>query len=97
MIKDSIARRAGAIGIWVGGTTDVNGDGRIATVEGDKTSCSTTSGSKMLIERGVGIGLLLDGGPHFVKDICVKDLYNDREDDPIEGANGSGGRRDRSQ
>ena len=88
LIKDSIARRAGAIGIWVGGTTDVNGDGRIATVEGDKTSCSTTSGSKMLIERGVGIGLLLDGGPHFVKDICVKNLYNDREDDPIEGANG---------
>ena len=42
----------------------------------------------MLIENGAGIGLLLDGGPHFVKNVCVKGLYNDREDPPIEGNNG---------
>jgi uncharacterized repeat protein (TIGR01451 family) len=86
-IKDSNIRRAGAIGIWVDGT-DVNGNGRVASIEGDKASCSTTLGSKMLIENGVGIGLLLDGGPHFVKNVCVKNLYNDREDPPVEGDNG---------
>jgi hypothetical protein len=87
-IKDSTIRRVGAIGILVDGT-DVNGNGRVASIEGDKASCSTTLGSKMRIEASrAGIGLLLDGGPHFVKNVCVKNLYNDREDPPIEGDNG---------
>ncbi len=51
LIKDSNVRQVGAIGIWVGGT-DANGNGRVASIEGDKASCSTTTGSKMLIEKG---------------------------------------------
>ena len=95
LIKDSIIRQVGAIGVWVGGT-NVNGI-RFASIEGDKASCSTTTGSKMLIEKAAcspagncvaPIGLLLDGGPHFVKNVCVKGLYNDLADPPIEGNNG---------
>jgi uncharacterized repeat protein (TIGR01451 family) len=86
LIKDSIIRQAGAIGVWVAGSNAAGSE--IASIEGDKASCSITTGSKMLIEKGTPIGLLLDGGPHFVKNVCVKNLYNDREDPPIEGNNG---------
>ena len=83
-IKDSIARGSGSIGIWVAGT-DNNGDGRVASITGSNIASST---SKMRIENGTGIGLLLDGGPHFVKNLYVDGVYNDRDDPPVEGKNG---------
>jgi parallel beta-helix repeat protein len=83
-IKDSIVRRTGGIGIWIAGT-DSNGDGRVASIEGSNIASST---SKMRTENGTGLGLRLDGGPHFVKDVYVDGVYNDRDDPPVVGIDG---------
>jgi uncharacterized repeat protein (TIGR01451 family) len=84
LIKDSIVKRSGTVGIWVGGT-DLDGNGRVASIVGSNIASST---SKMRTENGTGIGLLLDGGPHFVKDVYIDGVYNDRDDPPVEGKNG---------
>ena len=77
-------RGTGSIGIWVAGT-DGNGDGRVALIQGSNIASST---SKMRIENSAGIGLLLEGGPHFVKDLYVDGIYNDREVPPVPGKDG---------
>ena len=83
-IKDSVVKKAGGIGIWLDGT-DSNGDGRVASIEGSNIASSS---SKMRTENGTGVGLRLDGGPHFVKDMYVDGVYNDRGDPPVAGIDG---------
>lgn len=62
-IHDTIVRRSAAIGIWAEGA-DTNADGIVALIDGNT--------STMRLEYSAGIGLLLDGGPHGVKDVWVQ-------------------------
>jgi uncharacterized repeat protein (TIGR01451 family) len=62
-IKDTIVRRSGAIGIWADGATDPDHDGVVVLIDGNTTTSR--------IEDSTGIGLLLEGGPHSVKDTLV--------------------------
>ena len=59
-IVDSIVRRSAKIGIWVDGSQDLDGNHRIAQIDG------TTR-----VEDNSGIGLLLEGQLHFLKDVDV--------------------------
>lgn len=62
-IKDTKVRRAAVIGIWADGSSDPEGDGPVVQIDGNTETSRVESAS--------GVGILLDGGPHLVKDTYV--------------------------
>jgi len=68
-IKDTQVRRTAQIGIWLDGSVDVNGDHRVGLIDG------TTSTSR--VEDSSGIGILLDGAFHVVKNTYVAGTADD--------------------
>lgn len=60
-IVNSIARRSGGIGIWADGTLDPDGDHRIVVIDGNTR-----------VEASAGIGIVLDGQFHTMKDVDVE-------------------------
>jgi uncharacterized repeat protein (TIGR01451 family) len=68
-IVDSIVRRSAKIGIWVDGSQDLDGNHRIAKIDG------TTR-----VEDNSGIGLLLEGQLHFLKDVDVTGRHPDQRE-----------------
>lgn len=61
-IKDTIVRRSEICGIWADGT-DTDGNGRVVTIDGNVRT--------MKVENNFGIGILLEQGPHIVKDAAI--------------------------
>ncbi len=61
-VKDTIIRRSAEVGFWAHGV-DSDGSGVAATYEGNTTTSS--------IESNAGVGVVLEGGPHRLKDTQI--------------------------
>lgn len=59
-VKQSIARRSNKIGIWADGAVDPDGNGRVVQID-----------SQTQVQDAEGVGILLDGQFHLVKDVIV--------------------------
>jgi uncharacterized repeat protein (TIGR01451 family) len=66
LIQDSIARRTEGIGFWADGALDAGGTHHPTRVEGDSR-----------VEEATGIGILLQGARHELKDVYVVGDGND--------------------
>ena len=75
-VKDTIVVGSQQIGFWAYGV-DLDGSGRVATYEGNTTSSQITNNH--------GIGALLSGGPHQIKDTRVQGDHDDPLGSSLEG------------
>jgi uncharacterized repeat protein (TIGR01451 family) len=62
-LKDTIVRRSKRVGVWAHGI-DADGDGLALKMDGNTTTSR--------VETNYNIGVLLEGGPHLIKDTRVQ-------------------------